>query len=309
MRCPPKGLRLDRLSAGGFTLLELMAVVFIIAIVTALLLPALSKARSRSQSIACMDNMRQLALSQHLYSTDCNDYFAPNDTISVFKYNAGVYNSTKVNLTSLSWLPDDDAMTESNPSNIISGVLYQYNQSLPVYHCPADYAQLQTADGRPLNRSLPGVTSGAMSSSSTPVGQTLSSLRWRSYNMSQSVNGFPQGDPQYNNYIPTWTRFSDVRHPRPSDLFVFIDENAQTIMDAQFGCPPLGSTAFWPNEWWDMPSDRHMQGANLTFVDGHAEHWTWIYPKKAYQMGQPVSPKEMADYMRVQSAMKQLSDN
>ncbi len=308
MRCPTHGLRDDRSSTGGFTLVELLAVIFIIGVVTALLLPALSRARSRSQSVACMDNMRQLALSQHLYTTDFNDYFAPNDTISIFNYLAANSSSSKQNLTAMSWLPDDDAMTESNPSNIISGVLYQYNQSLPVYHCPADLALLQTADGRPLNRSLPGAA-GAMSSSSTTVGQSTSQLRWRSYNMSQSVNGYPQGDPQYNAYIPTWTRFTDVRHPRPSELFVFIDENSQTMMDAQFGAPPLGSTVFWPNVWWDMPSDRHMQGANLTFVDGHAEHWNWVYPKNAYQMGQGVSAKEMPDYLRVQGAMKQLSDN
>jgi prepilin-type processing-associated H-X9-DG protein len=209
----------------------------------------------------------------------------------------------------LSWLPDEDATTEMNPSNIVNGVLYQYSHSLSVYHCPADLSKLQTADGRPLNRMTPGVSTGSLASPAMPAGQSLAQMRWRSYNMSQSVNGYPQGDPQYYNVIPTWSKFTDVRHPRPSDLFVFIDENANTIMDAQFGCPPLGSPYFWPNEWWDMPSDRHSQGANLTFVDGHAEHWRWVSPKVAYEMGQSVMPQEMPDYLRIQSAMKQISDN
>jgi len=58
-----------------------------------------------------------------------------------------------------------------------------------------------------------------------------------------------------------------------------------------------------------MPSDRHSQGANLSFVDGHVEHWKWVYPKVAYEQGQDVAAKEMPDYLRIQGGMKQLTDN
>lgn len=307
MRAQPKVFRATRSRAGGFTLLELLAVIAIIGIATALLLPALSKARSRAQSMACMNNLKELQLSVHLYVSDFNDYFVPNNSISVFNANKANVNNPNLNVLGISWLPDLDAATEMNPSNIINGLLYQYNHALPVYHCPADVARLETADGRPLVREMPNQPT-AMTTPNVS-GPQLSQLRWRSYNMSQSVNGYPQGSQAYLNVIPTWSKYADVRHPRPSDLFVFIDENPDTMTDSEFGAPPLGSQSFWPNEWWDMPSDRHSRGANLSFADGHVEHWKWVYPKAAFEQGQPVASKEMPDYLRVQSAMKQLSDN
>jgi prepilin-type processing-associated H-X9-DG protein len=90
---------------------------------------------------------------------------------------------------------------------------------------------------------------------------------------------------------------------------VFIDENADTIEDAEFGNPPIGSPYFAQNEWWDLPSDRHLQGANLSFVDGHVEHWKWVVPKKFHVWFQVVPPEEMPDYQRVQNAMKQPYDD
>jgi prepilin-type processing-associated H-X9-DG protein len=90
---------------------------------------------------------------------------------------------------------------------------------------------------------------------------------------------------------------------------MLIDENADTIEDANYGAPPLGSPYYDGNTWWDMPSDRHNQGANISFADGHVEHWKWVYPKIAYDDGQPVAPQEMPDYLRIQNAMKQLTDN
>ena len=127
--------------------------------------------------------------------------------------------------------------------------------------------------------------------------------------MSQSVNGYPQGDPTYSPYIPAWTKFTEVRNPIPGELFVFLDENADTIMDAEFGNPPVGSSCFFPNVWWDMPSDRHSQGANLSFADGHVDHWKWKVPKIFYEWVQSIPPQEMPDFQRIQNAMKQLADN
>ena len=272
----------SRKFAGAFTLLELLVVIAIIALLAALLLPALSKAKSRAQSIVCMNNLKQLTLCLHLYVLDNNDYFAPNNPGASFT-DSGSGDSFTYTLMQ-SWLPDPDAVIEINPSNIISGLLFKYNTSLPVYHCPSDQSTLQTAAGTPLPQ-----------------------LRWRSYNMSESVNGNP--DPTYSADIPAWTKFTAIRSPIPDELFVLIDENAGTIQDANYGCPPAGSSDFEPNIWWDMPSDRHNQGANLSFADGHVEHWKWVYPKAAYADGQPVAPQEVPDYQRIQRAMKQLTDN
>jgi prepilin-type N-terminal cleavage/methylation domain-containing protein/prepilin-type processing-associated H-X9-DG protein len=268
----------------GFTLVELIVVIAVIGILAALLLPALSKAKQRAQTISCLNNLKQLTLCLHLYVVDNNDFFVPNNSVATFTMttNGPVWSS----LPGGSWLPDFDANTEINPSNIVNGLLFQYNTSLPIYHCPADMSTLET-----------------------PSGQPLSQLRWRSYNLSQSVNGYPEGDPEYYPYIPAWTKLTGVRHPVPSELFVFIDESADTIQDAEFGNPPVGSPYFQQNIWWDMPSDRHQQGANLSFADGHVDHWKWAYPKQADNLGLSVPPAEMPDYQRIQNAMKQPSDH
>jgi len=271
--------RLIHNRARAFTLVELLVVIAIIAILAALLLPVLSRAKMTAQSIACVNNLKQLQLCFQLYLADNDDYLVPNNSIAII-------GAPGMNVQGLSWLPDVNAVTEIDASNIVNGLLFRYNRSLPIYHCPADQSTLETPDGQPLPQ-----------------------LRWRSYNMSQSVNGYPEGDPEYYKIIPAWTKFTEVRHPAPSDLFVLIDENSDTQVDAEFGNPPVGSPYFWQNVWWDMPSDRHNLGANLSFVDGHVEHWKWQAPKMFHDWVQPVPPEEMPDYQRIQNAMKQLTDN
>ena len=80
------------------------------------------------------------------------------------------------------------------------------------------------------------------------------------------MNGRPQDVPDYYQIIPAWTKSTEVRHPAPGELFAFIDEHSGTQMDAEFGNPPVASPYFDQNVWWDMPADRHNQGANL---------WSW----------------------------------
>ncbi len=267
-------------SGNGFTLVELLVVIAIIAILAAFLLPALSKAKQQAYNLTCLNNLKQLELCVHLYVLDNNDFYPPNNAGATFSEttngNVFTYNVQE------SWLPGTDAPAEVDPANIEHGLLFKYNTSLPIYHCPADQSTLVADDGTPLPQ-----------------------LRWRSYNMSESVNGNP--DPVYAPYIPAWKKFTAIRHPIPSELFTLIDENADTIEDANYGAPPAGGP--WAQEWWDMPSDRHSLGANLSFADGHVEHWKWVWQKSAANIGARISAQEMPDFLRIQNAMKQTYDN
>ena len=275
-----------KLSASvAFTLIELLIVIAIIAILAAILLPVLSKARQTAINTQCLNNERQLTLCWHLYITDNNDYLAPNNSIAFIS--PGTNTATGSTQSPVSWLPDLDAKTEIDPSNIINGALFTYNSQLGIYHCPADLSTLQTLDGQPLTQ-----------------------LRWRSYNMSQSMNGWPNcPSPGYPNglanLIPMWSTLNSIKSPRPNNAFVLIDENADAVLDAQFGNPPANSPDYEQNVWWDLPSSRHNRGANVSFADGHVERWQWAVPKVFIDFVQWVPPAEMPDYLRVQSAMKE----
>lgn len=267
----------------GFTLIELLIVIAIIAILAAILLPVLRKARESADNVTCLNNLRQLELCWHLYTVDDNDFLVPNNSVAIYTGSHSASDEKGV-----SWLPDEDASTEIDPSNIINGLLFQYNSQVKIYRCPSDLSTLET-----------------------PAGQPLPQLRWRSYNMSQSMNGYPNfpSPPYYpqglGQLVPMWAKLMDIRGPRPDSAFVFIDENSDSILDAEFGNPPVGSPYFEQNVWWDMPSSRHNQGGNLSFADGHVEHWKWAVPKDYYFFDQPVANGEMPDYLRVQNAMKE----
>lgn len=272
-----------RFSVGdGFTLVELLVVMAIIAIIAAILLPVLNKAKQTAQNITCLNNERQLELCWHLYIVDNSDFVVPNNSVAFIT--PGTNTSTS-NMKGVSWLPDVNARMEIDPSNIINGLLYQYNNQLGIYHCPSDMSVLEMTNGQRLNQ-----------------------LRWRSYNLSQSMNGYPNcPSPGYPNglqsFIPMWDKMNEIRHPSPSDVFVFIDEDSDCILDAEFGNPPAYEN--W-DVWWDLPSSRHNQGGNLSFADGHVEHWKWVVPKIFYDYVQYVPPAEMPDFQRVQNAMDQV---
>jgi prepilin-type processing-associated H-X9-DG protein/prepilin-type N-terminal cleavage/methylation domain-containing protein len=275
VRLPSRGRPL----AGAFTLIELLVVIAVIAILAALLLPSLSKAKEQARQVNCMSNLKQLQLCWVMYADDYAGTFAPND----FIFNEGVNDGY---MSQTSWCTGD-ARTDTNTAGIQAGLLFPYNTSVGIYHCPSDVSLVQDANGNPIQL-----------------------YRNRSYNMSQSVNGLPfLLDPEYNNYpvdqlAPCFARYSQVTNPPVSKLFVFIDENEATLQDTQFGYPmPNNDYGYW----FDMPANRHNQGANLSFADGHVEYWHWLVPKiytLPPQQIQQVLPNEWPDYTRVGNAMR-----
>ncbi len=265
----------------GFTLLELLVAVAVMAILAALLLPNLSQGKEAARRVNCLSNLRQLQLCWLMYADDNGDVFVPNDWIATEDGTA----ANAQDFSQTSWCAGD-ARVDVTTSNIQRGLLFPYNTSTAIYHCPSDLSTIVDANWNPLPQP-----------------------RTRSYNMSQSVNGYPFltnidiGLP-VDTLQPCFSNFASITNPPPSQLFVFIDENEVTLLDDQFGYPSPG----WDPAWWDMPSNRHKQGANLSFTDGHAEHWRWgvpMTPTLPTGNTQPVVSGQMPDFTRVGNAMRQ----
>ena len=229
----------------AFTLVELLVVIAIIAILASLLLPVLGRAKAKAQSTSCSANLKQIQAAWILYADENNDVLA------------GSYSVGRVNQRG-SWVLGN-AKQDRSLSNLLAGVMFPYARSAETYRCSADQSTVN------LDTSL---------------------HRTRSYTLNGWMNSMWVDDPFFG--TSTLTSFKSMPHkysqivrPPPSRSFVFIDESEESIDDGVWNCDPYAAAN--PNsspQWLNLPTDRHNQGANLSFADGHVESHRWLWPKK-----------------------------
>ncbi len=259
---------------GAFTLAELLVVIAIITILAALLLPTLGRGKASAHSVSCENNLQQLQFAYLSYAHDNQDALPPN-----------ISRRLQFDLVNLAvdgrvpWVLGN-AKIDTNTANIQAGVLFPYVGSPAVYRCPADKSSV---------RNQPGL------------------LRTRSYSISLWLNAdidAPGDATDVNDDRHNRHTLSQIVDPPPSQTWVLIDEHPLSIDDGFFLIPrgPDG----WCG-WSSYRGDRHHNGANLSFADGHVEHYRWRCRRDFVRykiVGVPaLNADDCADYNRLRDGL------
>ncbi len=256
----------------GFSLIELLVVIAVIAILAALLLPALQGAKERAAATTSLNNLRQLGIALHIYAGDYDDALPPNmgkdgirDTVERAEF-ANWANNV------MTWELDPD---NTNTTLLRIGGLGPYTSgSDKIFRCPSDTALSDIQRRAGWKERARTVSMNAMLGNAGEF-------------MKGPVN---TNNPGYKQFL----HLGDV--PEPARIFALIEEHPDSINDGYF------LNRFYSGRWIDLPASHHMGGANLAYVDGHSEWHRWRSattrppPRPdAAQLPMSVPPEERVD--------------
>jgi len=228
--------------SGAFTLIELLVVIAIIAILAAMLLPAFARAKLKVQGAACLNNLKQLQLCWLQYADDHNQYMARNTPILTADRNT-------LSASPNSWVVGN-TYVETNSISLERGVLFHYNRSRGIYHCPADRSTAQDRGLFQRNRSV-------------------------------SLNGYMNAGQEATDefFWVVWHKVTAI--PCPPAALAFIDEHEKSIQQGAFGINAPNYYTFFGTTLWtwiSFPATRHGNAGTVCFADGHAQIWRSLEP-------------------------------
>lgn len=251
--------------------------VAVISILAAMLLPALSRSRSRAHAIFCLNNNKQLMFAWEMYSSDNNDLLVNN--LGGNASTRGFAPRDEPNWVNniMDWELSPDNTNTAFAKDSMLGIYASFSTS--IYRCPADRALSDRQKSAGWESRVRSISMNAM------VGNPGALL----------TNGVNANNPYYRQYL----KESEIR--APAMTFIFLDEHPDSINDGYF--VNITTTNADKLEWIDLPASYHNGGGSFSFADGHSEIHRWaseLTKRPAVEDGArlplPIRSTERADF-------------